>query len=73
MKLSLALSLNDDQIGYKLEGVFTLYLPTGRLRKLGTGHALFILGYLQYEISKSKQISFKNILLSVIYFLFHPN
>ena len=54
MKLSLALSLNDDQIGYKLEGVFTLYLPTGRLRKLGTGHALFILGYLQYEISKSK-------------------
>ena len=28
--------------------------PTGRLRKLGTGHGLFILGYFQNESSKSK-------------------
>ena len=27
---------------------------TGRLRKLGTGDVLFILGYFQNEISKSK-------------------
>ncbi len=50
-----------------------LPLNTGRLRKLGTGHGLFILGYFQYESSKSKYISLKSSLLAVIYFLFHPN